>query len=212
MLFLTLNKERYLAMSTSNNIKWDYTNEIRKPIKNGTILLSEPFMEDDLFKRSVCLICDHNGTDGTFGFLINRNTEQKVCDLVDDLTNVDAFVYYGGPVANDSLYYIHTNLPPLNDAHKISDNLYWGGDFEQLKVLLKNNEIDLKTIKFVVGYSGWDPNQLRKEIIENSWIVNNEINEEMVFSQSKYLWHETMQSMGGIYKTMATFPEQPDLN
>jgi len=199
-------------MSEQKNQKWDYTSEIRKPIKNGTILLSEPFMDDDLFKRSVCIVCDHNKEEGTFGFLVNRNTQQKVSELVDELSHVNAFVYYGGPVANDSLYYIHQNNPPLSDAKHITGNLYWGGDYVELKELLLEDKIDLNTIKFIVGYSGWDPNQLRKEIIENSWILDNPLNIDFVFSASPTLWHDVMQNLGGIYKTMSNFPEEPNLN
>lgn len=195
-----------------DDFKWDYTKEIRKPLKNGTILLSEPFMEDDVFKRSVCIVCDHNTQEGTFGFLINRNMNKKVHELVDGLAGIEADVYYGGPVGNDSLYYIHTNEPELEGAKHIAGDMYWGGDYEQLQTYLKEGLVDFKKIKFIVGYSGWDPNQLRKEIIENSWIVNNDISSELVFSNSKLLWNDIMQNMGGIYKTMSGYPEHPTLN
>jgi putative transcriptional regulator len=199
-------------MSNKDQFKWDYTHEIRKKLEMGSVILSEPFMDDSSFKRSVCLICDHNSTDGTFGFVINRNTHKKVWELTDALEGIDADVYYGGPVGGDSLYYLHDNRYELEGAKKIAEHIYWGGDFEQLKELLEQGKADLSTIKFIVGYSGWDPAQLRKEIIENTWIVNNEIGHRQIFSSSETLWHDIMYDMGGIYRLMANYPEHPSLN
>jgi putative transcriptional regulator len=199
-------------MKENNEFKWDYTLEIRKKLDAGTVLLSEPFLNDFAFKRSVCLICDHKPEEGTFGFIINRKTNRKVWELTDELKGVDADVYYGGPVGGDSLYYLHDNRYQLDEAKQISENVFWGGNFEQLKSLLVNGEVDLSTIKFIIGYSGWDPGQLRKEIIENAWILNNEVSHRLIFSSSPKLWHDIMYDMDGIYRKMAQMPENPDLN
>ena len=45
------------------------------PIKSGQVLLSEPFMLDPNFKRSVVLIVDHTEEDGTVGFVLNKETD-----------------------------------------------------------------------------------------------------------------------------------------
>lgn len=199
-------------MSSLTPKKWDYTLEIRKKIKSGSILLSEPFMRDDVFKRSVCLICDHSKEDGTFGFIINRNIKRKLYEFVDGFEGVELDVYYGGPVSNESLFYIHNNEADLEGAKKIADNLYWGGNFEQLRTLLLNHQMNTDNIQFIIGYSGWDPNQLRKEIIENSWVINNEYPLSKIFHQDDQLWHKIMDEMGGIYSELSKYPEHPNLN
>ena len=120
-------------------------------------------------------------------------------------------IYYGGPVANDSLYFIHDNTLALESAQKISEGVYWGGDFPQMIAGFQENEAARKNIKFILGYSGWDPGQLRKEIIEDSWIVGDG-NANKIFSDSKDLWKEIMQEMGDLYKHLAKLPERPELN
>ena len=63
----------------------------------GLILLSEPFMADPHFKRTVVLLCEHSDDDGTVGFVLNRPLGMKVCDTLVDMDMVDSELFYGGP-------------------------------------------------------------------------------------------------------------------
>ena len=192
--------------------KWDYTFEIRKRIKPGGFILSEPYMADNHFKRSVCLICDHNKRDGTFGFILNKPVKKTLNFFIDEIEDSPHEVYYGGPVANDTLYYVHNNAIQLDGAQAIGSDLFWGGDFLQLKEMLINNTVHPSNIKFFLGYSGWDNGQLRKEIIENSWIVAEDIEPSQTFENPIYLGQNVMSKMGEMYHEMARFPEHPSLN
>ncbi len=196
-------------MKKESKIKWDYRNEIQKEIKGGTILLSEPFMLDPSFSRSSCLIINHEKQEGTFGFILNKSTDKTVADLLGIDKNWT--VYYGGPVQVDFLFFIHNNSFHLKDAIKIKDNLYWNGDLEELKEKIKNNEVSESDIRFFIGYSGWDGGQLRREIIENSWIICNN-KEEYIFKKPTNIWQQILKSMGGIYAQFANFPIDPNLN
>jgi len=50
---------------------WSYEFEKGKQVKPGTLLLAEPFMDDDNFRRAVVLIC-RNDADGSHGLLLNK--------------------------------------------------------------------------------------------------------------------------------------------
>ena len=76
---------------------------------------------------------------------------------------------------------------------------------------LKTAESSHKRFKFILGYSGWDPGQLRKELIEDSWIVAKGTANE-VFSSSDDLWKEIMNDLGDLYHHLASLPERPELN
>lgn len=194
-----------------DGLKWDYTQEIRKDISGGTLLLSEPFMDDPFFKRSVCLVCSHTKDDGTFGFIVNKVTTNKVADLSEEMQGIDFDVFYGGPVNMDSLYYLHDNSTDIEGAKKIKEGVYWSGNFEQIKLQIQEGVLTNDNIRFFLGYSGWDKGQLRKEIIENSWIVSNEAVENIIVPSGQ-LWENTMKQMGGIYRLMAGFPQNPNMN
>ena len=73
----------------------------------------------------------------------------------------------------DSLHFIHKKCKFLNDSIKITDDLYWGMNFKLAVVLLKEDKISKNDIKFFLGYSGWEKNQLKGELDENSWLISN---------------------------------------
>lgn len=196
-------------MKKESKIQWDYRNEINKPIKSGSLLLSEPFMLDPSFNRAACLVVSNDKKEGTFGFILNKKTNETLSSLVD--VDIDWPVFYGGPVETNALFYVHNNSFNLKDSIEITKGLFWHGDFEELVSKIKNGEVKQKDIRFFVGYSGWDGGQLRREIIENSWIVSNQ-EVENVLSNPKNIWTNTLKEMGGIYKDFANFPVDPNLN
>ena len=52
-------------------MEWDYFNyKSNNKVKKGSVLISEPFMKDPFFVRSVILICEHND-EGSFGYKLN---------------------------------------------------------------------------------------------------------------------------------------------
>ena len=66
-------------------------------LKSGQVLIAEPFMVDPYFKRSVVLLCEHHN-EGTVGFILNKNIDMKINDLMSDFPEFEADVFYGGPV------------------------------------------------------------------------------------------------------------------
>ena len=68
--------------------------------QKGRVLISEPFMADPYFKRSVVLLIEHND-EGSFGFILNKSFEFRVCDTLKDFPEFDLSVYMG---RNDEFY------------------------------------------------------------------------------------------------------------
>lgn len=194
-----------------DKFKWSYKKEIRKELRIGSLILAQPFLNDEVFKRSVCLLCAHSRKEGSFGFILNKPTEFKVGDFIEELEDLDLPVYFGGPVATDSLYFLHDNSLQIEDAQKVIPGVYWGGDFQQMAKKLSEHGGKELNVKFILGYSGWDPGQLRKEIIEDSWIVA-QANPQTIFEEREKLWKDTMEGLGEIYNHMANLPERPELN
>ena len=180
--------------------------------KKGRLLIAEPFMEDPYFKRSVVLLTENNKEDGALGFILNKQLEITVNDVIKDFPDFYAPVFMGGPVQADSLFYIHTQGEFIENSIKISDNLYWSGNYEQLKYMIKDQLIFPNEIKFFIGYSGWDFEQLNEEIKQESWIIAENKNKTIQELNNEDLWHSSLQNMGGKPALLSNFPENPSLN
>lgn len=182
-----------------------------KPEK-GKLLIAEPFMPDENFKRTVILLCAHNKKEGSFGFVINKEISHKLKDAIPELEALDAKLYYGGPVEPNTLHYVHSYGDLLPNSVKLGEDLYWGGDFDVLYSLINTKQIDSNKIKFFIGYSGWDSGQLEDEMSTNSWIVANCLPEYIFMDQPDTVWRKVLSDMGGEYKVMSNYPENPMLN
>ncbi|MBA3649132.1 MAG: YqgE/AlgH family protein [Chitinophagales bacterium] len=180
-------------------------------LSSGKILIAEPFMEDPFFKGSVVLLCEYK-SEGAFGLIVNKPTEMKVHEVVEDFPAVENVIFYGGPVQPNTLHYLHKRGDLLNDSIEISDGIYWGGDFEKLIFLLDTKQISPDDIRFFFGYSGWDQDQLTQELKGNSWFIGKGSSEYLFREEPQQLWRTALRDMGDRYKVIANFPENPSLN
>lgn len=178
----------------------------------GKLLISEPFLNDPNFKRSVILMAEHND-EGTLGFILNQPSLLLLKDLVPDLWQADFPVFIGGPVEIDTIHFIHRCYDKLSSGEEIANGIYWGGNFETLKILVNNNSISQDEVKFFLGYSGWAIDQLEEEIKENTWIVSDQFHQDVVFSQNEeQLWRDVIINLGPKYAHVSNFPSDPSLN
>lgn len=191
---------------------WSYEFEKNKEIKAGQLLLSEPFMPDENFKRTVVLVCEHSQENGTVGLIVNKPINLRLNDVVEGFPPFNGKVFLGGPVGTDTLQFLHTLGNKVENSIELSPGLYWGGDFEHIKQLMKSGEIQPDGIRFFLGYSGWSANQLQEEMKDNSWIIAPAKSKYIFKSDNTLLWREVMKEMGGLYSTMANYPENPILN
>ena len=186
-----------------------YKNKI-KP-ERGRLLISEPFLPDPNFERTVVLLCEHN-EEGSFGFVLNKPSVLKVNEVMEDLTALENVVFVGGPVQQDTLHFIHRNAI-LENAVEIVEKIYWGGAFENLMVLLETKQIGAADIRFFLGYSGWGPGQLETELDQDSWIVCDYVTDQLLFDTgSDVMWRKALENMGGRFSMYSNYPVDPRLN
>jgi len=196
-------------MSDFDDIIKIKTNNI-KPAK-GRILISEPFLLDYFFKRSVVLLAEHN-EEGSFGVIINKPVQAKFNEIVKDFPDLDTQLYLGGPVQSDSLFFIHTMGEVIPESMEIIEGLYWGGDIEAVREMITLNKLDENNIRFYIGYSGWAPQQLNDELKRNSWVVSNIDTEQLLNTMPNALWKRSLMRLGGDYAYWPNFPDDPASN
>ncbi len=177
----------------------------------GILLIADPFLKDPNFLRTVILLCEHQ-EQGSFGFVLNKQIEQTLDELVTDLKGYSLPVYYGGPVQMNTIHFLHQYPDLIPESVKVSKDIYWGGNFETVTALIKTKSIDLNKIKFFIGYSGWGDGQLTGELKEKSWLTVS-ANHKLVFNTGHdEIWKGSLQELGGEYEMMINYPIDPQLN
>lgn len=177
----------------------------------GKVLLAEPFSEDPNFKRSAVLLCDHE-SDGSVGFILNKKLDVQVNELIAEFPDIDANVYFGGPVQTDTIHYIHNVGDLLEGSVKVVPGVYWGGNFDKLKFLITTQLVKPENIRFFIGYSGWSPGQLAEEMMYGSWVLANMHANYLFNSPPKELWSQIMNNKGNTYSVIAQINEGVCLN
>lgn len=181
-----------------------------KNIAKGMLLVSEPFLGDPEFERSVILLVEKNET-GTIGFVINYELEVMVGEIL-EAVSIDKNLYKGGPVCLDSLFFIYKSNSPVKNSLNIAENYFWGGDIDELSDKISKGIIEYDSVRFFIGYSGWEPGQLEMELKHKAWQVID-FNLDIIFEKnSETMWKTLMKSMGGKYAMMADSPIDPQLN
>jgi putative transcriptional regulator len=179
--------------------------------QKGGLLLSEPYLADPNFERTTILLTEHN-EEGSVGFILNKPSDSRVSEVLNDLKEFDARVFIGGPVQQDTLHFIH-RIPLLEDSIEIVSGLYWGGNFDQLISLIETKQVGAIDIKFFLGYSGWSGGQLDEELKIDSWIVSDQVSEELVFeTEPDNMWKKAMQGLGGRFTVYSNYPADPRMN
>jgi len=182
-------------------------------IEKGNILIAEPFLSDIYFERSVVLLVEHNSKHNTMGFVLNKMMIEKLNDFFPEMKDFnDIPLFRGGPVGSNRLYFIHTLGDTIPGAYEILDGLYFGGDFDIIKSYIISGNPVKGRIKFFLGYSGWEQQQLEEEIAQHSWLVGKTEQAKIMESEGEIFWKKTLQNLGGPYKSWANFPRRPFLN
>lgn len=181
--------------------------------RRGSLLLSEPFMLDHNFERSVILLCEHDKNNETFGLVLNNKSNINVCDVLSNFERKDFPIYIGGPVSVDSLFFLHNKGDQIEDSKQLIENIYFGGNLDQTLFLIKENILQPQDIKFFIGYAGWSAGQLEVELEQNSWAVHNKFPTDiLLLNDGEDLWKQALISLGPKYAHVANFPRSPHLN
>jgi len=179
--------------------------------EKGKILISEPFLPDTFFNRSIVYLTDHT-PQGSVGFILNKKLDLKISSAIEGFDNWDEILSMGGPVAPDTLHYLHNLGNLIPNSIPIEGDVYWGGDIDTVRELIKSKKIDKSQIRFFLGYSGWSAGQLERELKENSWVIAKVDSKIVLNSRGDDIWKKVLRSFKNKYRMWADFPDSPEMN
>lgn len=188
------------------------TSSAMRNVKQGSVLISEPFLGDPNFERSVVLICEHETTQGTFGLILNQTSNLLLADVLEENIYPDIPLLVGGPVQHNTLHYLHRRPDLIDGGVEIMEGVTWGGNFTQVKELLNNGVLSPNDIRCFIGYSGWEIDQLVSELKKDSWIISETTADVIFDTPAEKFWRNLLKDMGGDFKVMSNYPIDPRLN
>lgn len=181
-------------------------------VKKGDLLIAEPsILIDVTFNRSVIIMADCNPS-GAVGFILNKPLDYSLKDLIEN-TSSDFTIYNGGPVEQDNLYFIHNKPELIPDSIEIANGIFWGGDFDTTMALINSHSLTELDVRFFLGYSGWENEQLNEEVTAKTWLVSPNIYEsKLIESCDSGIWKQKMLELDDRYSIWSNAPEHPSYN
>jgi putative transcriptional regulator len=167
----------------------------------GKLLIAMPTLADPNFWHTVVLVGVHSDDEGAFGLVVNRPLEIDLKDILDELGEPvpeGSFpqVLAGGPVepSHGFVMYENPDAAPDESALRVEDRIAVSGSTETLGNLARGDFGGRYYL--LLGYSGWYPGQLEREIEENSWLVAP-LDTTILFDVPlEERWHAALRSIG----------------
>ncbi|MEY2935121.1 MAG: hypothetical protein RL033_5870 [Pseudomonadota bacterium] len=140
------------------------------------LLIAAPPLGDPNFERSVVLLASH-GKSGAFGWVINGERVMSLSELAAhagvecDHPPSGCSVYLGGPVGREQvwlLYRTEERLDAIPDQFDVGFGITASPSQKVLEAILRGRAP--KSLRGVMGFAGWEPLQLEREIARGSWL------------------------------------------
>jgi putative transcriptional regulator len=140
------------------------------------LLIAAPPLEDPNFDRSVVLLASH-GKNGAFGWVINGERVMSLSELAThaglecEYPPSPSSVYLGGPVGREQvwlLYRTEERLHAVPDQFDVGFGITASPSQKVLEAILQGRAP--KSLRGVMGFAGWEPSQLEREIARGSWL------------------------------------------
>ena len=166
-----------------------------------SLLLAMPQLRDPNFSRAVVLLCEH-GPDGAVGFVVNRPTDIRAANAValDPPPQRDSGLrlWTGGPVETNRGFLLLGNDPGSDGSQRIGDGFYLTASMEILRPLLEAHPLELprRRCRLLLGYAGWGPQQLDRELAESAWLTAPADPDLVFATPADEMWETAIRGLG----------------
>ena len=166
----------------------------------NNLLIAMPTLADGNFAQTVSLICEHSER-GALGIVLNKPLEMKLGDVLaqmkletSEISIGERAVLRGGPVHTDRGFVLHRPGGEWDSTHRISDAIQVTTSRDVLAAIARGE--GPRDAFVALGYAGWEPGQLEREILDNSWL-SVPMNEQLVFEVPfEQRWQAAWQLLG----------------
>ena len=139
-------------------------------IKAGIYIKSTEALNGTFFEHTTILIVKHNDEE-SLGFVTNIPFQKSLHELIEFNQSKPFPLMDGGPVDREHLFVLHKRPDLIDGGEQVTNDLYLGGNMEQVIEAINNGGFNNQEIQIFIGYCGWDAQELEAEIEEGSWML-----------------------------------------
>jgi putative transcriptional regulator len=153
------------------------------------LLTARSELPDPDFADSVVLVMNNLGA-APMGVIVNRPTQVSVAEIFPDLkrlAHVHDKVFFGGPVALDTVWFLFRAAKPPKDAIRAFGDIWLSADRDLLLTLLGRDK-PMDDLRIFLGHCGWEPGQLEAEIEYGAWTLGHANPDAIFKSKSNHPW------------------------
>jgi putative transcriptional regulator len=159
----------------------------------AVFLVANPMFRDVDYRQTVVIAAPApNG--GHVGVIINRPTRRSLGSLFPEhepSKKVIDPVYYGGPFSRGALVaLVKADATPGTGSVPLMKNLFLAFRASTIDHVIESTPNDAR---YYVGYVGWQPGELRREIDRGLWSVLDADREVIFRKDTEGLWEEMLQ-------------------
>ena len=147
-------------------------------------LIAMPAMTDPHFAKTLTFICEHNDQ-GALGVVVNRPIDLTVHALLEQIdlkpqrpqrpqrpqsdVTQSMPVHYGGPVQTDRGFVLHSPAGSWQSTLAVGESIGLTTSKDILQAVAQGE--GPPQILVTLGYAGWAPGQLEREMAQNAWLT-----------------------------------------
>lgn len=161
------------------------------------LLIAMPSLADPNFFRSVVLLCAHT-REGAFGLVINHPLDlpvQAICEEANIPWRGDSTqkALCGGPVERQRGWLLHPTTKRFEGTQIIDEGIGLTASRDGLVAYAAEPE---GPYRLLLGYAGWGPGQLDREVLAGSWL-DAPLDAELVFDTPRTsMWQSALAKVG----------------
>jgi len=163
------------------------------PSTDGAVfLVAAPALRDPEYRQTV-LIASPTANGGHVGVILNRPTRRSLSSLFPEhepSKKVAEPVFFGGPFSTTALVAVVRGERPGVGSLLIMSNLYLAINVNTIDKIIEERPTDAR---FYVGYVGWRPGELRREIDRGLWHVLNPDVNTIFRKDTDTMWEEMLR-------------------
>jgi putative transcriptional regulator len=158
-------------------------------LAQGKIIVMNRDAADPLFAHSVIVLARFDQT-GALGLMIHYRSEitiQRALAGIKGAENRTDRIFVGGPVELPGVLALLRSKSPPKDSKNVTGNLYLLSSKAGIGSALSEGSKPSE-LRIFVGYAGWGPGQLAREVRQNGWYIFD-YDEGLVFDEHpETLW------------------------